>query len=191
MTLTILFFLSVLQFLSPLHFVLQAVSAGLRNVEVFVVHFEMVLYMAWVKCRSPFFWSESRLSQNHVEIYSFPPLSKISDHRCMGFISGLSIVSLFINTSEPHCFNHGIFVVSLEIKEVVPQLCPFSFFKIVLDIRVSCNSIQILVWQFHKRKLGQLVFMNYFARRCICLIRLTKWPFVGLATLPLIWTSEG
>lgn len=49
-----------------------------------------------------------------------------------GFISGLSIVSLFINTSEPHCFNPGIFVVSLEIKVSPPTL---SFpFKNVLDI---------------------------------------------------------
>ena len=29
-----------------------------------------------------------------------------------------------------------------------------------------------------------------FARKCICLIGLTKWLFTGLATLPLIRTSE-
>ena len=37
-------------------FVLQAVSAGFTEMLKSLVHFEVVLYMAWVKYPSPFFW---------------------------------------------------------------------------------------------------------------------------------------
>lgn len=66
---------------------------------------------------------ESQLSQNHVEIYSFPTgwswhhCQKSSDHRCMGFISGLSILSHCLLIHQNHSFNPGSFVVSLEIKK--------------------------------------------------------------------------